>query len=83
MASPSLRDNMKRTTQKTIDGFNKMDYEVLAATRSDDFIYQFLPLSLGVPPRNNEQYREFFQSTFLLAFQKFDVRLIRRNLRRS
>ena len=73
MATSPVLDNMKRATQSTIDGFNKWDYEAIEATRSEDFIYQFLPLSLGSPPRNNEQYREVFASQLTPAFQDFKV----------
>ena len=72
MASSSIRENMKRTAQATIDGFTALDYNALRATRTDDFIYQFLPLSLGAPPRNNDEYKLFYDAVFPI-YSKFDV----------
>lgn len=74
MAPASVLDNMRNATQATIDGFNTWDYAALRSTRSDDFIYHFLPLSLGTPPRNNEEYGEFFKNVLTPAFQGFKVR---------
>jgi hypothetical protein len=79
MASASVLENMKRTVQATVDGFNDdLNYDALRATRSDDFIYQFLPLSLGAPARDNEQYKEFFFAQLKPLFKKFDVILHRK-----
>ncbi len=74
MTSSSIRSNMERLLQATIDGFSApLDYDALRATRSDDFIYQFLPPSLGAPPRNNDEYKEFFYAQLKPLFQKFEV----------
>ena len=69
----SVLDNMKRLVQATVDGFNTWDYNALRATRSDDFIYQFLPTTLKAPPRNNEDYGEFFKTQLTPLFTKFVV----------
>ena len=74
MASQSsVLTNMKRNTQLTLDGFNKWDYSLFDQTRSEDFIYQFLPLTLGTPARTKEEYREFFHSVMTSAFEGFKV----------
>ena len=73
MSSHQVRNNMERTVEATIAGFEVIDYPSLAATRTDDFVYQFLPLSLGAPPRNMDEYREFFLNVFSMAFQEFKV----------
>jgi hypothetical protein len=73
MAS-EVRSNMESTLQAMIDGFNApLDYDALRATRSDDFIYQFLPESLGAPPRNNDEYKEFFMNQLKPLFTVFKV----------
>ncbi len=64
---------MAHQVQAVLDGFNKWDYDALRATRSDDFIYQFLPLSLGAPPRNNDVYAAFFADVLTPLFDEFVV----------
>lgn len=66
---------MQRGVEATIKGFNTIDYNFLRATRSDDFLYQFLPLSLGQPARNNDEYKLFFDAVFPM-YKKFIVRII-------
>lgn len=72
---PSTRENMDRLVQATVNGFNTWDYDGLRATRSDDFIYQFLPSTLNAPPRNNDDYAEFWKTQLTPLFSKFIVRI--------
>ncbi|KAK4894719.1 hypothetical protein LTR27_007107 [Elasticomyces elasticus] len=52
----SVLDNIKRTTQQTIDGFRKWDIDAIMAPRAENCTYQALPKSLGLPPHNNKDY---------------------------
>ncbi|KAK4906881.1 hypothetical protein LTR49_024031 [Elasticomyces elasticus] len=72
MAS-SVLDNIKRTTQQTIDGFRKWDIDAIMAPRADNCTYQALPKSLGLPPLNNKEYREWYTAEIIPLMQNFDV----------
>ena len=72
MAS-NVVENIKRTTQATLDGLNAWDHDALVAVRSDDFVFQGLPLSLHLPSMNNEEYREMWFNMMTPAFQNFKV----------
>lgn len=69
----SVRENMDRLVQATIDGFNSLDYDALRVTRSGDFVYQFLPTTLNAPARNNDEYHEFWTTQLRPLFKNFNV----------
>lgn len=71
---PSDREKTDRLVHAFITGMNTWDYEALRATRSDDFIYQFLPTTLKAEPRDNKAYEEFFKTQLTPLFTKFVVR---------
>jgi hypothetical protein len=78
--SATVFENIKRTTQATIDAYNKWDLDAILASRSDDCIYQFRPLSLKQPARNNHEYREYYASQIIPLFQEFKVCLLLQEL---
>lgn len=73
MASTQVRDNMKQTIETMIEGFNTFDYDKMRGTRTDDFLYKFLPETLEQPARDNESYKEFYDNLFKPTFKKFTV----------
>lgn len=74
---------MKRTTQATIDAYNKWDLEAILAPRSDSCVYQFRPLSLKQPARNNSEYREYYATQIIPLLQDFKVRYAKHHLAES
>lgn len=81
---PSLRETMKRTTQAQLDGYRKWNVEAIVAPRADDCIYTYHPESMGRPPMNNDQFKDWF-STMIPLLKDFDVRhdIFGSRLRRS
>ncbi|KAK3684537.1 hypothetical protein LTR37_020179 [Vermiconidia calcicola] len=69
----SVLDNMKRTTQATIDGYRKFEIDAIMAPRADDCVYEALPKSMGAPALDNESYREFFSTQVIPLFEDFKV----------
>jgi hypothetical protein len=78
--SAVVLENIRRTTQATIDAYHKWDLDAILAPRSSDCVYKFRPLSLKQPPRNNAEYREYYASQIIPLFQDFKVRLLPRKL---
>lgn len=78
--SSTVLQNIKQTTQATLDALNAWDYDALVAVRSEDFVFQGLPQSLDLPPMNNEEYQGMFKNMMTPAFQEFKVRLCRPNM---
>jgi hypothetical protein len=78
--SAAVLENIKRSTQATIDAYHRWDLDAILAPRADNCIYQFRPLSLKQPPRNNAEYREYYASQIIPLFQDFKVTLLSRKL---
>lgn len=47
---------------KCIDGFNKWDPDLIIADTSDDWKHHTLPRSLGIPVRNKEEWKSYFNA---------------------
>jgi hypothetical protein len=73
MASSTVLENIKRTSQATLDALNAWDYPVLRACRSDDFIFQGLPPSLNLLPMNNEDFQNMFVNFLTPGLPNFKV----------
>lgn len=74
MSLQELYENIKRTTEATIDAYRKWDLEAIMSTRSDDCVYQFRPLSLKQPAMDNAAYREYYGTQIIPLFTDFKVR---------
>ena len=56
----SLAEKQVETSKAFIEGYNEFTIEGLLRARSDDCIHAILPVSLGRPPRTNNDYKMFF-----------------------
>lgn len=75
MASPeTVLSNIKQTIATTFKGYQTLDWNVIASTRTDDFVYQFLPQALGAPSQDKEAYKATFFNVLKPGFTKFDVK---------
>jgi ketosteroid isomerase-like protein len=70
-ASASLTAQ-KTTAQTFINAYNDWDIEAIMDYRTPDCHQQPLPHSMGKPPKNNAQYREYFEKIMPL-FSNFTV----------
>ncbi|KAK5173537.1 uncharacterized protein LTR77_002218 [Saxophila tyrrhenica] len=55
-------DNQKSLTAKFIKIEEAWDIEANIQLRTNDCIYHLRPTTLGHPPRNNDEFREFYTS---------------------
>ena len=69
----NVAQNIKQTTQSTLDALNAWNLDALVALRTHDFVFQGLPHSLGLPPMDNEQYKEMWFGVLTPMFQTFKV----------
>ena len=66
--------NMKRTAQGLLDGFSAWDLDAVMTPRAEDCVHILYPQSLGLPVRNNREFRRDFGATMPL-FKNFKVRV--------
>lgn len=68
----SVLENMKRTAQAVCYGYEQWEVNAVLAPRADVCVHEVGPRSLGRPPKNNSQYREYF-ATVQSLFHDFKV----------
>ena len=76
----------KKTSQALLDAYNAWNIDQILAMRTSDCMQYILPASLGREPRNNEEYRAFFEQQMMPLFKEFAVSLsivFKRNLLQS
>jgi hypothetical protein len=66
-------DSIKRGTEATIRGYRKWDVDAILAPRAENCTYHLLPESIGVPPRSNAEYREWYTTQIIPLFKEFKV----------
>nr|POE87429.1 hypothetical protein CFP56_30018 [Quercus suber] len=69
----STLSSIERGTKATVDALNAWDYDALVAVRADDFIFQGLPASLGLPAMSNTEYQGLFANVLTPAFKDFKI----------
>ena len=56
----SSLENQKALTKRFIQAEEAWDYEANIQLRTDDCTQHLVPTTLGHPPRNNDEFREFY-----------------------
>ncbi|EME42052.1 hypothetical protein DOTSEDRAFT_174856 [Dothistroma septosporum NZE10] len=56
----SLAEKQIETAKAFVEGYNEFTVEGLLRARSNDCVHAVLPVSLGRPPRTNNDYKMFF-----------------------
>lgn len=72
IATAMSAETLRQTASAVIAGYNAWTMDAIMAPRSASCIQQILPLSLGRPPMNNEEYTTYF-GAFIPAFRNFKV----------
>lgn len=59
--SSQLASNMKKTSDAFLAAFDSWTTEAVMAVRATECEHIMLPASLGVPKKNNDEFREHFE----------------------
>jgi hypothetical protein len=61
----SVLANMKQYTKRLLDAYAAWNLDAILADRAEECVYHARPETIGMPPRTNAEYRQWYTSEIM------------------